>query len=170
MKIELKILFIVLLFAISLLNGCTENGVNLEPQEPVDNISGLFVLLGPKTVKTYSTWPISSGEESAEEIRNGGHSINIKLLDDETIRIYGLLGADAGKSQEKVFSNCTYTDDCKVFGKKISPQTYEISIENDGRTFNGEMFIQTVDINVKGIYEYQNKTIEYELRGERIFR
>lgn len=155
--------------------SCTDDTLNPPPYEPKEtkiDLSGIWLISGGERVTTYSEWPIPPNEEPVKENHGQGFSVLIQQVDENTIRIYGLLGADAGRAEYAVFPECSKPDDCNVFGTKTGEHEWEIDIQNGPRTYHAEIslkkFINLNEFILEGRYEYQNRSVEYLLDGKRV--
>lgn len=166
------VVFAALCFGAFLL-GCSENSVQPEPESEVsaDTLSTLFFLEGKKIETRYSEWPVPDGEQPSVDTTNIYFTVHIKRVegDMKKVRFYGLEGADAGSAGNRVYPNCTVSDDCKVYGNIVLGQQFEIDLENNGRTYQANGLVTTFEANLTGRYQYQNLTIDYELQGERYY-
>lgn len=159
---------VITILCIFLLFGCSEQPVETEPEETIDQISGLYYLSGEKISTGYSCFNCLVVEDPYTNSID--LSLNVKVVKDkqDTVRFYGLAGADAGEFGKRVFPECKHPDNCKVYGKLTGIESFEIDIENNGRRYQASGSIRTVDIEVTGQYSYQNNQIEYDLHGKRV--
>lgn len=155
--------------------SCTDDTLNPPPYEPKEteiDLSGIWLLSGSEERTTYSEWPIPPDEDPEQEKYSQGFNVLIQQIDENNIRIYGLVGADAGRAENAVFPECSNPENCKVFGTKTGEHEWEIDIQNGPRTYNAVIKLkEMIDLNeftLEGTYEYQNKSIEYVLDGRRI--
>ncbi|MCG2590606.1 hypothetical protein [Rhodohalobacter sulfatireducens] len=169
-----KILLSFCLLCIVLFS-CTDDSLNqskYEPKEPDINLSGLWLLSGAEETTTYSEWPIPPDEDPVQKKNSQGFNMLIQQMDENKIRIYGLVGADAGRAENSVFSACSNPENCKVYGTKTGDRTWEVDIKNGQRTFYAtievEILINKTEIRLESRYEFQNKSIEHTLDGEKI--
>jgi hypothetical protein len=134
-----------------------------EPEYPH---TGLYFVGGEKRTTSYSEWPIPEGEVEEVETERVEFSIHLKVLDDqETIRIVGLHGADAGEMENRVYPDCMNSEDCVILGQTTGSETFEIDVENNGRTYTATGSARSTDFQLNGQYQYQNITIDYDLDG-----
>jgi len=107
------------------------------------------------------------GEELSVDSTYFVFTVSIKLMDEDdgTIRFYGLEGADAGSSSKKLFPDCKFPDDCKVIGKMTGINEFEISMENNGRTYEAGVIIRAGSFKLDGKFTNpsENLIITYDL-------
>lgn len=151
-------------------NSCSDSleGPNTDDEED-DIISALMYLDGIQITTTYSAWPVPENDVPEVDTTRIGFLVKIQSIDGEknSIRIYGLEGADVGKRENYLYPDCENPDDCKVIGT-LAEEELEIDISNNGRSYQAEGKIyQTYDpyIEMTGIYNYQNIIIHYEAEG-----
>lgn len=136
-------------------------------EEPEYPKTGLYFLRGEKITTTYSDWPIPEGEEPEIDTVRVDFSTHLKVQDDqEMIRFAGLHGADAGEMENRVYPNCTISEDCVILGQSTGTESFEIDVENNGRTYTGSGIARSTDFQLTAQYQYQNTTIDYELEGQ----
>jgi len=145
-----------------LLFGCTNSSV--EPDKPVDNISGIYYLRGEQTQSGLSCFNCSIDEDPYTNITE--FSVYVKLVKDkvDTIRIYGLEGADAGTAEKMVFPNCTSPDDCKVYGKRKPSGEIEVDIEHNGRRYQASGYFGSLTAH----YSLGDISVDYDLSGKKV--
>lgn len=169
-----KILLNLFLFCMVLFSSCDDgpNQPPYEPKEPYIDLSGLWLLSGAEETTTYSEWPIPPNEDPVQKKNSQGFNMLIQEMDENKIRIYGLVGADAGRAEHSVFPTCNTPENCKIFGTKTGDRTWEVDIKNGQRTFYAtievEILINKIEIKLESTYEYQNKSIVHTLDGEKI--
>jgi hypothetical protein len=158
-----------------ILCSCIEDSLNpseYEPREPDIDLAGLWLLSGAEETTTYSEWPIPPDEDPVQKKNSQGFNMLIQQTGENQIRIYGLVGADAGRAEHSVFPECNNPENCKVFGTKTGDRTWEIDIKNGQRTFYAtievKILINKTEIRLESTYEYQNKSIEHTMDGEKI--
>lgn len=153
------------------LNGCSSGSVESEPIDNGYDQGGLYALTGSKIINDQSGKAKPLISESKSDTIRLSFTVNILWNNEnrDRVRIIGLYGADVGNFTERVFPGCIMSDDCKVFGSFINHENIEIDIENNGRRYQANGQIKTVDIELRGQYTHQDHTINYELSGERIF-
>ena len=158
---------ILVFLVVTILANCSGSPVGPEPQQP-DRISGVFYLQGPKTTTGPPCLHCLPDNETLQEIIY--HSVNVQLVEgkQDTVRFFGVYGADAGDTADRVFPDCTSSNDCKVYGRLTSSEQYEIDIEHSGRRFRATGVIRTVTFTLEGQYTHENRTIDYELEGKRV--
>ncbi|WP_234568085.1 hypothetical protein [Rhodohalobacter sp. 614A] len=146
---------------------CLLLGCSVEPEEPVDNISGVYYLRGTQT-HSGLPWFNRLIDYRDPYTNYTEFSFYVKLVKDkvDTVRIYGLEGADAGIAEKKVFPNCTNSDDCKVYGKRKSSGEIEIDIEHDGRRYQASGYITSLTARLS----YGNVSVDYDLSGNPVDR
>ncbi len=151
-----KAFFVLALFLSVILFGCS-----VEPEEPDDNISGIYYLRGTQTHSGLSCF--NCLDYDAPYINYSEFSFYVKLVKDkvDTVRIYGLEGADAGTAEKKVFPNCTSPDDCKVYGKRTPSGEIEIDIEHNGRKYQAMWSISSLTARLS----YGDVSVDYDLSG-----
>lgn len=136
-------------------------------EEPEYPKTGLYFLKGEKITTTYSNWPIPEGEEPEINTERVEFSMHLEVQDDrETIRFAGLHGADAGEMENRVYPDCTISEDCVILGQSTGTESFEIDIENNGRTYTATGTARSTDFQLNAQYQYQNTTIEYSLGGQ----
>jgi hypothetical protein len=129
--------------------------------------TGLYFVGGEKRTTSYSAWPIPDGEVPEVETERVEFSIHLKVQDDrETIRFAGLHGADAGEMENRVYPDCMNSEDCIVMGQSTGTESFEIDIENNGRTYTATGNARSTDFQLNAQYQYQNITIDYDLDGQ----
>lgn len=135
--------------------------------EPEYAHTGLYFVGGDKITTRYSDWPIPEGEGPEVDTIRVEFSTFLNVQDDqETIRFAGLHGADAGEMQNRVYPDCTSSEDCIILGHSTGTETFEIDIENKGRTYIATGNARSTDFQLTGHYQYQNTTIDYDLKGQ----
>jgi hypothetical protein len=164
------LIILLLMAGLFVFKACSDSSTSLGPppdDEIVDSISGLMLMRGVKTTTTY----FPEGEKPDVESEHVNFLVKLKLSseNDDSVRIYGLEGADTGKFDHRVFPGCTHPDDCKVHGRMTGIRNFKVDLNHQGRTYKATAVYQTVDFDIQAEYQYQNVTIHYDLTGERIF-
>lgn len=155
-------------FCLVVLGACTPTSSD---SDPGDEISGIYIMNGLRTVETYPDGVASENEKPEPTQTNISLVIKVKLIDNnqDTIRFYGLEGADTGNFDEKVFSNCTMPEHCPVY-TNMNDTKLEFDIVQDGRSYKGSGTItilnQTV-IQLNTRFQDGNTAIEYDISGVR---
>lgn len=162
-----QISVLTIMVSLFLLAGCSDQSSNPDTEPFVDNISGDYILHGRKFESRYPGWPASEGEELSADTTYFVFTVSIELIDEngDTIRFYGLEGADAGSSSKKLFPDCKFPDDCKVIGKMTGINEFEISMENNGRTYEAGVIIRAGSFKLDGKFTNpsENLIITYDL-------
>lgn len=136
-------------------------------EEPEYPHTGLYFVGGEKRTTSYSDWPIPEGEEPEVDTERVEFSIHLKVQDDqEAIRFVGLHGTDAGEMENRVYPDCTISEDCVILGQSTGTESFEIDIENEGRTYTATGNARSTDFQLNAQYQYQNITIDYDLEGQ----
>jgi hypothetical protein len=159
-----NLLFGMLVLSIFIVAGCSGSSTGPEVRI-IDTTSGDIYMYG----KELTTVHLPNGEKADEITAYIDFVMTVKLLKvgEESVRFYGLEGADVGKKSHNVFPGCTQSDDCPVFGRMINSETFEINISNEGRSYTATGSIRTVNVELEAVYQSENVTIRYELNGRR---
>ena len=152
--------FIGILFSFS---GST--GVE-QQEEMIDLGSGTFYLKGTMTSTEYPCLFCPGNQDFYTYYTD--FSVNILPVPGkkDTLRFYGLQGADAGEFDKRVFPYCTMPENCVIYAKLIG-DVFEIDISNDGRRYRAQGILKSSTIELEGQYSYENITIDYDLKGLR---
>lgn len=141
--------------------GCSTESENLEPE---DEISGIYMMEGRKTVTT-------SYEGSEPDKKFSNILIPVKVAWDaskpDLVRFYGLEGTDSGSFKNKVYLNCTRPDDCPVYATKTDDQL-EFNLAEENRIYSGNGWIDIgyrVIIHFNTTFQSENILMEFELIG-----
>lgn len=159
-----NLLFGMFALSIFIVAGCS--GSSTGPEVRIfDTTSGDIYMYG----KELTTVHLSNGETADEITTYIDFVMTVKLLKvgEESVRFYGLEGADVGKKGHNVFPGCTRSDDCPVFGRMTGNETFEININHQGRSYTATGSIRTVNVEMEAVYQSENVTIRYELNGQR---
>lgn len=177
MKKRILMYSILNIIVIALLGG---NVLFAYTSPPVndDPITGMYYLQGTKTIKMYPGWPSYDAEPNVD-ITSIASVVNIRLVEEktDTLLFYGLPGADEGKigiyfgqqSTEYVYLIEMYDerDDHRVYAQ-FDDTTFEIDINNTGNMYRATGTIENGVIELKGRFQYRNRTFEYDLKGIKI--
>lgn len=168
-----KLLIIALVFSLIgflAFNSCSDSSIDTDREEGKDKtVSDLIYLRGTQIITKYSAWPIPENEVPAVDTTRISFIMKIHSIRGErnSIRIYGLEGADVGKREDYLYPDCKDPDDCIVTGK-LEDEVLDIQLTNNGRSYeaSGNIY-QTYDpyVEMAATYSYQNTTIEYDLEG-----
>jgi hypothetical protein len=150
--------------SILIIAGCSGSSTGPDVRI-IDTTSGDIYMYG----KELTTVHLPNGETEEETTAYIDFVMTLKLLQvgEEKVRFYGLEGADVGKSGNYVFPGCTRSDDCPVYGRMTTNETFEININNQGRSYTATGSVRTVHVQLEGVYQSENVTIRYELNGRR---
>lgn len=165
-----KGIWLVVLFSISGFLGlysCDDSST--DPDKEGTAISGLLYVSGNQITKRYSDWPIPENDVASVDTMRVGFLVKIHSIrgEENSIRMYGLEGADVGKRENYLYPDCKHPDDCEIVGMLVG-EDLEIEITNNDRSYQAEGKIyQTYDpyLEMTATYNYQNITIQYEVEG-----
>lgn len=167
MNYSIKITSITFL-CVWLLISCADQAVEQDPEpEPdpsIDTISGVYFVDGSQS---HWFWDCFNCKTDENPFKNGTEfSVNAQLVKDkvDTVRFYGLEGADAGIAEKKVFPNCTHPNDCRVYGRLHPSGEIEINIENDGRSYSALWS----DNTLRGTFSHGEFSVKYDLSWKRV--
>lgn len=157
---------VLISFILCFLSACSETSTEPEPElkEPVDTISGVYYLRGQQTHWFWNCFNCFNDENPFKNFTE--FSVNVQLVQDkvDTVRIYGLEGADAGVAEKKVFPDCYHPDDCKIYGKLHPSGDIEIELEQDGRSYSALWS----DNTLRGTFSHGEISVKYDLLGKRV--
>lgn len=162
-----KIGVIIVVWICLISSSCSHNSIESIPEEQIDSISGVYYLRGPQT---HSGWHCNHCLIVDPYINYTEFSVNVKLVPDkvDTVRIYGLEGADAGIAEKKVFPSCTSPDGCPVYARLKPSGEVEVDIEHNGRMYQATGFMYPTTISLTAYYSYEDVSVDYDLSGERV--
>ena len=172
---HMKSVLIPFIFLMSLpfLMSCSGRSVESTPDtDPIETpawLTGVHYLHGPKTTTGVPNQHFHPDYDYLPEIVS--FSVNVAIVEgkQDTIRFFGLYGADAGDVVDRVFPDCTVSDDCKVYARVNTPFVdFEIDIENRGRRYQATGVFTPTTLQLTGRYTHGGREIDYELDGERI--
>ncbi len=168
-----RLLIIVLVFSLIgflAFNSCSDSSLDTDTDGGDDTtVSDLIYLRGTQIITQYSAWPIQENDVPTVDTTRIHFITKIQSIRGErnSIRLYGLDGADVGKREHYLYPDCEHPDDCVVTGK-LEDEVFDIQLTNNGRSYeaSGNIY-QTYDpyVEMTATYNYQNTTIEYELEG-----
>lgn len=164
MKANLLISVIFLIVLSTCSETPTESKPEPEPEAPVDTISGVYFLDGSQT---HWFWDCFNCFTDENPFRNGTEfSVNVQLVQDkvDTVRFYGLEGADAGIAEKMVFPDCIHPYDCKVYGRLYPSGDIEIELERNGRSYSALWSENTL----RGTFSHGEFSVKYDLLGKRV--
>lgn len=161
----------LIFLSLTILMSCsgTPSEYELEPEDPLAWVSGVHYLHGAKTTTGTPCFHCGPDSDNLSEIVT--YSVNVDVVEgkSDTIRFFGLYGADAGDTGDRVFPDCSIPDNCKVYASiNSSTLDFEIDIENNGRRYHATGVISQSTLHLTAQYTHDNLTIEYELEGERV--
>lgn len=166
----LKVVLVYSLIGFLAFNSCSDSSIDTDTDGEEDTtVSDLIFLRGTQITTKYSAWPIPENEVPAVDTTRISFIMKIHSIGGErnSIRMYGLEGADVGKREDYLYPDCKDPDDCIVTGK-LEDEVLDIQLTNNGRSYeaSGNIY-QTYDpyVEMTATYSYQNTTIEYELEG-----
>ena len=88
----------------------------------------LFVF-GKKVTTTYSNWPIPEADKPTVDTSFVSF-VMLRQVKKYSFQVYGLEGADVGKRDDLVYSNCTDMEKCKVRAKITGPGRFKINLNS----------------------------------------
>ncbi len=155
-------------FCLVVLGACTPTSSD---SDPGDEISGIYIMTGLRTVDTYTDGIASENEKTETTQTNISLVIKVKLIENnqDKVRFYGLEGADTGNFDEKVFSNCIKPEHCPVYAT-LNNTKLEFDIVQNGRSYKGSGTITIINQTVMQLnskFQNGNITIEYDISGVR---
>lgn len=153
---------------------------NTSPQVNNDPITGMYYLQGTKTITMYHGWPSISNVEPNVDTFSIASVVNIRLVEEksDTLQFFGLPGADEGKARgiyfgsqihEYVFPMDLYNEftDLRVYAQLIDT-SFEIDISDPSGRYQAMGIISNGVIELKGSFQYRNRTFEYDLKGVKL--
>ncbi len=163
----MKVINNMIIFTLFLLFmiGCVDSGEEVLE----DRLSGIYYLNGPRFSVEEPCIHCAADEDTLREIVSFSVIAQLDHDNPDRIQFFGLLGADTGDMDKRVFPDCTRSEDCEIYGRIISGGDFEIDIENNGHRYHATGFLSTSIIYLQGQYSYEDITIDYDLSGERVF-
>lgn len=141
-----------------------------------DPITGMYYFYGTKISTIYPcTWTCFD-MEPAVDTTSVAFTANVWLVEEkrDTLRFFGLLGADAGERGrhqfgEFVFPIVLYGDEeQKVYATLRNSNGFEINLNSTGERYTATGSFTGNTIQLEGQYHYRQRTFEYDLQGVRI--
>ncbi len=92
----------------------------------------------------------------------------------DTLRFFGLLGADAGESGPNQFIEFVFPielhhgDQYRIYARKTDNDKFEIEAWGTGSRYIGTGSFGNNTIQLQGMYQYRNRSFAYDLEGVRI--
>lgn len=147
---------------------------------PSDAISGVYFMHGLKISEIYPCTFNCFDMEPARDTTTVSFTTNIWLVPEktDTLRFFGLLGANAGESgrnqfKEFLFSTSVHDDEddeqYRIYGRITGQSEFEIEVWGTGSRYIGAgSFQKNNSIQLQGMYQYRNRSFTYELVGIKI--
>lgn len=148
--------------------------------QPSDAISGVYFMHGIKISEIYPCTFNCFDMEPARDTTMVSFTTNIWLVPEktDTLRFFGLLGANAGESgrnqfKEFLFSTSVHDDEddeqYRIYGRMTDNSEFEIEVWGTGSRYIGAgSFQKNNTIQLEGMYQYRNRSFAYELVGVKI--
>lgn len=166
---------VIILFASVLyFNSCN----SIDPHaKAVDKMSGIYYMHGTKIITIYPcTWTCFDMEPYVEST-TVAFTMNMEPVDGkrDTIRFFGLMGADAGESgtrgfKEFLFPIESFYSETRTVYAHLNDNTFEIDLMTAGPQYTATGILQNNAIQLSGQYHYRQRTFAYELEGVKIER
>lgn len=145
-----------------------------------DPTTGMYYLYGTKTSTIYPcTWTCFDMEPYVD-VESVASVVNIRRVEEkpDTLQFLGLPGADEGK-RGVYFGNFQFYDyvlpirtfergDEYKFYAYQNGNTFEIDHFYVGQSYKASGILDNGRIELKGRYNYRQRTFEFDLRGEKI--
>ena len=164
------------IFTLFLLTAFLISCVDSSEVEIEDTISGIYYLSGPRTTMGKSCTRCPADQDSLREYISFSVIARLDHDNRERIQLYGIQGADTGELDKRVYPDCTRSEDCEVFGYivpsgefVVNGGAFKIDIENSGHRYQDTGSLGTSTIDLKGQYNYEDITIDYDLNGKRVY-
>jgi len=163
-----------LLASVLYFNSC--NSVDPDAKA-VDKMSGIYYMHGTKIITIYPCTFTCFDMEPYVETTTVAFTMNMEPVDGkrDTIRFFGLMGADAGESGTRGFREFLfpielfYSEEFKVYAH-LTGSTFEIDLATAGPQYTATGILQNNAIQLSGQYHYRQRTFAYELEGVKIER
>lgn len=148
-----------------------------ETQEKSDAISGLYFLHGTKVSTFYPCLFACFDMEPARDTTFVAFTTNVWLVPEktDTLRFFGLLGADAGERGPDQFEEFLFPielhdngDQYRIFGRIADNSKFEIDLMYAGPRYVASGSFTDNTIQLEGKYQYRNRTFAYDLEGIKI--
>lgn len=141
-----------------------------------DPITGMYYLYGTKISTIYPcTWTCFD-MEPAVDTTSVAFTANVWLVEEkqDTLRFFGLLGADAGERGPNQFGEFVFPivlyghEQQKVYATLGNSNDFEINLNNTGERYTAAGSFTGNTIQLEGQYHYRQRTFEYNLQGVKI--
>ena len=141
-------------------------------------ISGVYYMHGIKISEIYPCIFNCFDMEPARDTTTVTFTTNVWLVPEktDTLRFFGLMGADAGEGGPDQFGESLYPielqldeEQFRIYGRMTEDSKFELEVLGTGSRYIGTGSFQNNNtIQLEGMYQYRNRSFAYELEGVRI--
>jgi len=154
----------------------TEPSLSSKKLKTNDAISGIYFLHGTKTSTIFPCPFTCFDMEPAVDTTTVAFATNVWLVPDkeDTLRFFGLLGADAGESGGNQFGEFVFLielhdeDHYRIYGRINDNSEFEIDVRSMGPRYTASGSFTGNTIQIEGQYQYRQRTFAFDLEGVKI--